>query len=283
MVVHISCPWEKLVLHCDAVPAPLPASTPSPSPGARHWQELPCLHNPADRGQVQAQSNFQGLSRCLCSFLLTLSHGFSILVCCSNLCNSALIPTEIFFSPPLFQWTAVLWVSQWPAGIIPACWVRLRDQTCSSSLLSACPFADAGASWSLLPPVLVTSISLPSQVSTLSGSSPLWWSLCSLHIWLLKLLLTHFSCWYHMGWEHHHSPSITGDLGTFVSPRGHFSCEILHRDNSERVIYTANLPQVSWQAWWSIHPGFLHIFVIVKALPQRSFLFAHGWTALGTC
>lgn len=151
------------------------------------------LTQSADRAQVQAHTNFQGLSRCLCSFLLTLSHGFFILACCSNLCNSgnsALIPTEIF-SPLLF---------------LVSCSTLSFSVTCrdNPSVLSEAEGSDLlqftyvtlSLYWCWCSQVLHRSLSL-------SGSSPCWWSLCSLQVWLLKLLLTHFPCWYRMGWEHH--------------------------------------------------------------------------------
>lgn len=47
-------------LTLDAVPASLPGSTPSRGPGARRWQELPCLHNPAD---TEAKSEPRPTSR----------------------------------------------------------------------------------------------------------------------------------------------------------------------------------------------------------------------------
>lgn len=129
---------------------PLPAPAPAPS---QALQELPCLHSPAGRGQGQAQSNFQGLSCCLCSFLPTFSHGVSVLVCCSNLCNSSLTPIGIFspsvFSEQLYSFSVTCRDNH------SLSWVRLRDQTCSSSHLSLFPFADVGASQSVVPAVLV--------------------------------------------------------------------------------------------------------------------------------
>lgn len=166
--------------------------------------------------QVQNKTNFQGFSCChltssgLALSSLLLAIGFpsqlslfrSFPYCCSNLFNSVLIPCCLTALLSEF-----LGEGNGPAGIIPVHWARLRDQPSSNSHLlpclhwrccfPECCFSSACYTWST---------SLPRQVISLSVSSSHWWCLCSLQVWLLKLLLTHFLCWYHMGWEHGHTP-----------------------------------------------------------------------------
>lgn len=139
--------------------------------------------------QEQAPASFQSLSRCCLispafalsssllaiDFLSLLSLSRSFPSCCSNLCNSALIWTWIFFSlcssvaeaifHVWFSHTEFLSWSCRPAGMTPVHCARLREQLSSSSPLAPCCFADMAAFWCVVLPGLITLKQLTPQPS----------------------------------------------------------------------------------------------------------------------
>lgn len=141
--------------------------------------------------QEQAPAKFQSLSRCrlispafalsssllAIDFLSLFSLTRSFTSCCSNLCNSALIRTQIFFffllcssgAEAIFRvWFSHPEFLSWscrPAGMTPVHCTKLREQLSSSSPLAPCCFADMAAFWCVVLPGLITLKRLTPQPS----------------------------------------------------------------------------------------------------------------------
>lgn len=197
--------------------------------------------------QEQAPAKFQSLSRCrlispafalsssllAIDFLSLFSLTRSFTSCCSNLCNSALIRTQIFFF--FFSFAAVelrpSFVSGFPTQSFSAeavdlqGWPQYTVPSWGSSSPPVRPWHPAALLTWLLSGVLFFqgllhwSGSLPSQVISLSDSPPCWWSSCSLHVWLLKLLVACFLCWCHVEQGHCHAPSTSGTISELLWSR----------------------------------------------------------------